>query len=75
MPRPALRQLRLLPRRHVLGPSPYGTGLRNCHDIVFRGNRGYRDKTPEFTQWGAAVADLRTGRTVPEPEFASLIIR
>jgi hypothetical protein len=59
----------------VLGPSPYGAGLRNCHDIVFRGNRGYRDKTPEFTQWGAAVADLRTGRTVPEPEFAALIIR
>jgi hypothetical protein len=59
----------------VLGPYPYGVGLRDCHDIVFRGTRGYRDKTPEFTQWGAAVADVRTGRTVPDPEFAVLEIR
>jgi hypothetical protein len=59
----------------VLGPSPYGVGLRNSRNIVFRGNRGYRDKTPEYTQWGASVADLRTGRTVPDPEFAVLEIR
>ncbi|MEV0290859.1 glycosyl hydrolase family 28-related protein [Kribbella sp. NPDC050820] len=59
----------------VLGPSPYGVGLRDSRNIVFRGNRGYRDKTPEFTQWGAAAADLRTGRTVPDPEFTLLEIR
>jgi hypothetical protein len=59
----------------VLGPSPYGVGLRNSRAITFRGNRGYRDKTPEFTQWGASVADLRTGRTVPDLEFAVLEIR
>ncbi|MGW5195714.1 hypothetical protein ACWEOO_41100 [Kribbella sp. NPDC004138] len=59
----------------VLGPSPYGAGLRDCHDIVFRGIRGYRDKTPEFTQWGAAVADVRSGRGVPDPEFAVLTVR
>lgn len=59
----------------VLGPAPYGAGLRNCRDIVFRGNRGYRDKTPEFTQWGAAVADVRSGRSVPEPEFSVLTVR
>lgn len=59
----------------VLGPSPYGAGLRDGHDIVFRGTRGYRDKTPEFTQWGAAVADVRSGRGVPDPEFAVLTVR
>ncbi len=59
----------------VLGPYPYGVGLRNCHAIVFRGTRGYRDKTPEFTQWGAAVTDVRSGRSVPDPEFAVLTIR
>ncbi|MEV6269859.1 hypothetical protein AB0L64_22010 [Kribbella sp. NPDC051936] len=62
-------------RATVLGPSPYGAGLRNCHDIVFRGIRGYRDKTPEFTQWGAAVAHVRSGRGVPDPEFAVLTVR
>ena len=59
----------------VLGPSPYGVGLLNSRNIVFRGNRGYRDKTPEFTQWGASVADLGTGRSVPEPEFTVVEIR
>jgi hypothetical protein len=59
----------------VLGPYPYGVGLRDSRRITFRGNRGYRDKTPEFTQWGAAVADVRTGRTVPDPEFTLLKIR
>lgn len=59
----------------VLGPSPYGVGLRDSRDIVFRGNRGYRDKTPEFTQWGASAADTRTGRTVSDPEFTLLEIR
>jgi hypothetical protein len=59
----------------VLGPSPYGVGLRNSRNITFRGNRGYRDKTPEFTQWGAAVADVRSGRIVSDPEFAVLAIQ
>ncbi|TCC41226.1 glycosyl hydrolase family 28-related protein [Kribbella speibonae] len=59
----------------VLGPYPYGVGLRDSHAIVFRGTRGYRDKTPEFTQWGAAVADVRSGRSVPDPEFAVLTVR
>ncbi|MFG1815936.1 glycosyl hydrolase family 28-related protein [Kribbella sp. NPDC049174] len=59
----------------VLGPSPYGVGLRNSHSIVFRGNRGYRDKTPEFTQWGASITDLGTGRSVPDPEFTVVTIR
>lgn len=53
----------------VLGPSPYGVGLHRSHRIIFRGNRGYRDKTPEYTQWGVAMADVRTGRAVPEVEF------
>lgn len=59
----------------ALGPYPYGVGVRDSQDITFRGNRGYRDKTPEFTQWGAAVTDTRTGRSVPDPEFAVLEIR
>ncbi|MEI8407621.1 MULTISPECIES: glycosyl hydrolase family 28-related protein [unclassified Kribbella] len=58
----------------VLGPSPYGVGLRSSRNIVFRGNRGYRDKTPGFTQWGVSVADVRTGRTVPDLEFALIDI-
>ncbi|TCC53731.1 hypothetical protein E0H75_08640 [Kribbella capetownensis] len=59
----------------VLGPSPYGVGLEQSRDITFRGNRGYRDKTPEFTQWGASAADIRTARVVPDPEFTLLEIR
>ncbi|MGI5149566.1 glycosyl hydrolase family 28-related protein [Plantactinospora sp. CA-294935] len=53
----------------VLGPYPYGVSVRNSRRIELRGNRGYRDKTPEFTQWGVAVTDHRTGRSVPELEF------
>ena len=62
------RQFRLLPRRH--SPGPFAVRRRACgtpRDIVFRGNRGYRDKTPEFTQWGAPSPTIRTGRTVPDP--------
>ena len=59
----------------VLGPSPYGVGLRGSRRITFRGNRGYRDKTPEFTQWGVAVADVKTGRAVPDLEFAVVEVR
>ncbi|MEO3848610.1 glycosyl hydrolase family 28-related protein [Streptomyces sp. B8F3] len=53
----------------VQGPYPYAVGVRDSQRITLRGNRGYRDKTPEFTQWGAALSDTRTGRTVPEVEF------
>ncbi|MEV6104294.1 glycosyl hydrolase family 28-related protein [Streptomyces sp. NPDC051940] len=58
----------------VLGPSPYGVSVRGARGVELRGNRGYRDKTPEYTQWGAAVVDLRSGRTVPEVEFTLLEI-
>ncbi|MEV0611233.1 glycosyl hydrolase family 28-related protein [Polymorphospora rubra] len=59
----------------VLGPHPYGVSVRNSRRIELRGNRGYRDKTPEFTQWGVAVTDHDTGRSVPELEFTLIEIR
>ncbi|MFG1707542.1 glycosyl hydrolase family 28-related protein [Nonomuraea sp. M3C6] len=59
----------------VLGPYPYGVSVRDARRVTLRGNRGYRDKTPEFTQWGAAVLDHDTGRTVPEVEFTLVEIR
>ncbi|SDJ55607.1 glycosyl hydrolase family 28-related protein [Streptomyces indicus] len=58
----------------VLGPHPSAMSVRDSRRITLRGNRGYRDKTPEFTQWGAAVTDARTGRRVPEPEFTLIEI-
>ncbi|RIQ22295.1 glycosyl hydrolase family 28-related protein [Jiangella rhizosphaerae] len=54
----------------VLGPYPYAVSVQDSERIQLRGNRGYRDKTPEFTQWGAGVIDHDTGRIVPEIEFA-----
>lgn len=59
----------------VLGPYPYGMSVRNSKRIELRGNRGYRDKTPEFTQWGTAIIDHQTGRTVPEIEFTLISIQ
>ncbi|GAA3714902.1 hypothetical protein GCM10022224_095690 [Nonomuraea antimicrobica] len=53
----------------VLGPHPHAVSVRDVERVLLRGNRGYRDKTPEFTQWGVAVIDHATGRTVPEIEF------
>ncbi|NUT38184.1 MAG: hypothetical protein HOV79_34475 [Hamadaea sp.] len=53
----------------VLGPHPYAVSVANSKRITLRGNRGYRDKTPEFTQWGASVVDRVSGRAVPEVEF------
>ncbi|WP_199546252.1 glycosyl hydrolase family 28-related protein [Streptomyces sp. N35] len=58
----------------VLGPHPYAMSVRDSRRITLRGNRGYRDKTPEFTQWGAAVTDARSQRHVPEPEFTLIEI-
>lgn len=58
----------------VLGPHPYGVSVRDSRRVTLRGNRGYRDKTPEFTQWGAAVFDHRSGRSVPEIEFTLIEI-
>ncbi|PZF79801.1 glycosyl hydrolase family 28-related protein [Jiangella anatolica] len=54
----------------VLGPYPYAVSVQDSERIWLRGNRGYRDKTPEFTQWGAGAIDHDTGRIVPEIEFA-----
>ncbi|MFE6772512.1 glycosyl hydrolase family 28-related protein [Streptomyces fimicarius] len=59
----------------VLGPHPYSVGIRDSRRITLRGHRGYRDKTPEYTQWGAAVSDRRTGRTVPEVEYTLIRTR
>ncbi|NGN69893.1 hypothetical protein G5C51_39150 [Streptomyces sp. A7024] len=53
----------------VQGPHPYAVGIRDSERITLRGHRGYRDKTPEYTQWGAAISDRRSGRTVPEVEY------
>jgi hypothetical protein len=57
----------------VLGPYPHAVSVRDSARITLRGNRGYRDKTPEFTQWGAALTDHR--RTVPEVEFTLIEVR
>ncbi len=57
----------------VLGPYPHAVSVRDSARIALRGNRGYRDKTPEFTQWGAALTDGR--RTVPEVEFTLIEVR
>lgn len=54
----------------VLGPHPYAISTRDCRRLTFRGNRGYRDKTPEYTQWGAALYDHDTGRRVDDLEYA-----
>ncbi|MGP4101923.1 glycosyl hydrolase family 28-related protein [Nonomuraea sp. KM90] len=59
----------------VLGPHPYAVSVRGSRRITLRGNRGYRDKTPEFTQWGAAVYDHDSGRSVPEVEFTLIEVR
>jgi pectate lyase-like protein len=58
----------------VLGPHPYAVGVRDVRGVTLRGHRGYREPTPEFTQWGAAVADVRTGATVPEVEFTLITV-
>ncbi|WP_202535119.1 MULTISPECIES: glycosyl hydrolase family 28-related protein [unclassified Streptomyces] len=59
----------------VLGPHPYSVGIRDSKRITLRGHRGFRDKTPEYTQWGAAVSDRHTGRTVPEVEYTLIRTR
>ncbi|SDU46352.1 glycosyl hydrolase family 28-related protein [Jiangella alkaliphila] len=58
----------------VLGPYPYAVSVQDSSGIVLRGNRGYRNIEPQFTQWGAAVVDHGTGRKVPEIEFALIEI-
>ncbi|WP_049564796.1 glycosyl hydrolase family 28-related protein [Streptomyces sp. SBT349] len=59
----------------VEGPHPYAVSVRDSGRVTLRGNRGYRDKTPEFTQWGTAVVDHGSGRTVPEVEFTLIEVR
>ncbi|WNI21036.1 hypothetical protein [Streptomyces sp. ITFR-16] len=59
----------------VLGPNPCSVGIHDCERITLRGHRGYRDKTSEYTQWGAALSDRRTGRTVPEVEYTLIETR
>nr|WP_260611427.1 glycosyl hydrolase family 28-related protein [Streptomyces sp. WAC04770] len=59
----------------VLGPHPCSVGILDSKRITLRGHRGFRDKTPEYTQWGAAVRDRRTGRTVPEVEYTLIRTR
>ncbi|WP_328414390.1 discoidin domain-containing protein [Micromonospora sp. NBC_00389] len=56
----------------VQGPYPYAVGLRNSTGIVIRGTRGYRPDNVVNTRWGATIADVATGRTVPEIEVAYL---
>ncbi|MBB5786427.1 glycosyl hydrolase family 28-related protein [Jiangella mangrovi] len=53
----------------VLGPYPYAVSVRDSRRIELRGNRGYRNIEPQFTQWGAGAVDHGTGRLVPEIEF------
>ncbi|MEH1015318.1 glycosyl hydrolase family 28-related protein [Micromonospora sp. CPCC 206060] len=56
----------------VQGPYPYAVGLHNSSGIVIRGTRGYRPDNVANTRWGATVADVSTGQTVPEIEVAYL---
>ncbi|MEU6074205.1 glycosyl hydrolase family 28-related protein [Micromonospora sp. NPDC047074] len=56
----------------VQGPYPYAVGLRDSSGIVIRGTRGYRPDNVANTRWGATIADVSTGRTVPEIEVAYL---
>ncbi|MEU4779757.1 glycosyl hydrolase family 28-related protein [Micromonospora sp. NPDC023633] len=56
----------------VQGPYPYAVGLRDSTGIVIRGTRGYRPDNVANTRWGATIADVTTGRTVPEIEVAYL---
>ncbi|MFI5488608.1 glycosyl hydrolase family 28-related protein [Micromonospora echinaurantiaca] len=58
----------------VLGPYPYAMGIRDSSGIVIRGTRGYRPTNVANTRWGATIADVATGRTVPELDVAYLAV-
>ena len=58
----------------VLGPYPYAVGVKDSSGIVIRGTRGYRPDNVANTRWGATIADVATGRTVPELDVAYLAV-
>jgi hypothetical protein len=58
----------------VLGPYPYAVGVKDSSGIVIRGTRGYRPDNVANTRWGATIADVVTGRSVPELDVAYLAV-
>ncbi|CAM3281643.1 glycosyl hydrolase family 28-related protein [Occultella aeris] len=56
----------------VLGPYPYAVGIVDSTGVVIRGTRGYRPDNVANTRWGATIADVGSGRSVPELEVAYL---
>lgn len=58
----------------VKGPYPYAVGITDSSNVVLRGTRGYRPTNVDNTRWGATIADLRTGRTIPDLDVAYLAV-
>ena len=56
----------------VLGPYPYAVSVQDSTNVVLRGTRGYRPDNIANTRWGATVADVKSGRKVPELEVVYL---
>ncbi|WP_163543147.1 glycosyl hydrolase family 28-related protein [Occultella kanbiaonis] len=56
----------------VLGPYPYAVGIVDSTGVVIPGTRGYRPDNVANTRWGATIADVGSGRSVPELEVAYL---